>query len=174
MYSVYVKENAFIRELLRGLGYFFGLMVLPFWIGVPMILMSLNSVWNLPVFGNPLIKMIGIICVILGFCLSLYSTYIFAKKGKGTPAPIAPTKRLTRTGLYRITRNPMYVGYAFYYLGLFFFNGHILLLLYFFAVVTIINIFLIYYEEPQLEIKFGDKYREYKKKVPRWIRVTVR
>jgi protein-S-isoprenylcysteine O-methyltransferase Ste14 len=41
----------------------------------------------------------------------------FALQGLGTPAPIAPTRHLVVTGLYRYVRNPIYVAVVAIILG---------------------------------------------------------
>ena len=46
----------------------------------------------------------------VGLAVSAWVVVAFATRGKGTPAPNAPTTELVQSGLYRYSRNPMYVG----------------------------------------------------------------
>ncbi len=75
---------------------------------------------------------------------------------------------LTTTGIYSITRNPQYVGSLFMGIGaVLFFNTFYGLILAFPAAAWFITAPFV--EEPLLLKQYGDKYREYCKKVPRFI-----
>jgi len=54
---------------------------------------------------------------VLGSAVLLDSFARFALKGIGTPAPVAPTRHLVVTGLYRFVRDPMYLAVTFVILG---------------------------------------------------------
>src|SRR6478672_12024903 len=55
-------------------------------------------------------RLIGAALVVAGALVVLDSFVRFAREGRGTPAPPAPTEELVIGGLYRWVRNPMYVG----------------------------------------------------------------
>ena len=55
---------------------------------------------------------------VLGFAVALRCVWDFGWTGRGTPAPVAPPKRLVVVGFYRHVRNPMYVGFAVGWVGL--------------------------------------------------------
>src|SRR4030095_2576784 len=55
---------------------------------------------------------------VLGFAVALRCVWDFGRTGHGTPAPIAPPKRLVVVGFYRYVRNPMYVGFFVGWVGL--------------------------------------------------------
>lgn len=93
----------------------------------------------------------------------------FAFQGLGTPAPIAPTRHLVVTGLYRYVRNPMYVGVAAVVFGQALLFGSIRLVEYGVIITVAFHLFVILYEEPKLLHTFGDEYREFREHVPRWI-----
>lgn len=61
---------------------------------------------------------------ILGFAVALRCVWDFGWTGRGTPAPIAPPQRLVVVGFYRYVRNPMYVGFAAGWIGLWIVFGH--------------------------------------------------
>ena len=56
------------------------------------------------------IRWLGIALLTLGALLLVETFARFALQGRGTPAPIAPTRTLVVTGSYRFVRNPMYVA----------------------------------------------------------------
>jgi protein-S-isoprenylcysteine O-methyltransferase Ste14 len=84
-------------------------------------------------------------------------------------APMNPTTALVTSGPYRLTRNPMYLGMAFLYVALAFAFGVMWALVFLPVVIVIIDRFVIAREEPYLEQKFGEAYRDYKAQVRRWV-----
>jgi len=149
---------------------FFGLLVgLVFFILLPYLFVQLNSYFLLPVYSHYLLKVLGMIFLFIGAGLFLYCSRLFLIFGRGTPVPVEPPKKLVVSGLYKYTRNPIYIGYFMIFLGEFLFFGQFLLLIYFFLTIVKINLYVIYYEEPILKKRFGKNYQEYLKKIPRWI-----
>ena len=55
---------------------------------------------------------------VAGFAVALRYVWDFGWTGRGTPAPIAPPRRLVVVGFYRYVRNPMYLGFAAGWIGL--------------------------------------------------------
>ena len=88
--------------------------------------------------------------------------------GKGTLAPWAPPKNLVVVGLYRFSRNPMYVCVALVLLGWAWAFSAWGLLVYTLIVVTAFHLRVVLGEEPWLERTHGDQWRDYAHKVPRW------
>ena len=93
----------------------------------------------------------------------------FALRGKGTPLPLDPPKKLVVEGPYRVVRNPMYWSVASVMLGeaAIFHSVALVELAGVFAVGVIL--FVLLFEEPQLRRKFGAEYEEYCRRVPRWL-----
>jgi protein-S-isoprenylcysteine O-methyltransferase Ste14 len=93
----------------------------------------------------------------------------FALRGKGTPLPMDPPKKLVVEGPYRVVRNPMYWSVAFVVLGeaAVFHSLALAELAVVFFVGT--SLFALLYEEPALRGKFGAEYEEYCRLVPRWL-----
>jgi protein-S-isoprenylcysteine O-methyltransferase Ste14 len=72
---------------------------------------------------------VSILLIAVGVAIYLHTAFWgFALHGLGTPAPIAPTKKLVVVGLHRYVRNPMYIGVALVVLGqaMLFWSGHLL------------------------------------------------
>ena len=107
---------------------------------------------------------------VLGFAVALRCVWDFGWTGRGTPAPIAPPQRLVVVGFYRYVRNPMYVGFAVGWIGLWVIFGHPnpVMIAAVTAVALGVDLFVIFYEEPTLRGKFGEQYEEYRRNVRRW------
>jgi protein-S-isoprenylcysteine O-methyltransferase Ste14 len=112
----------------------------------------------------------GWLLVAVGVALYLTCAFWgFAFRGKGTPAPIDPPKKLVVEGPYRVVRNPMYWSVLFVMLGEALAFRSLPL-----AEVTCVffacaALFVLVYEEPTLRNKFGADYEAYCRQVPRWI-----
>ena len=95
-------------------------------------------------------------------------SFYFTFAGKGTPAPIDPPKELVERGLYRFSRNPMYVGVLFILFGEAIFFATLLILGYMLVFFFCFHLFVVAYEEPTLRRTFGAAYKKYCDAVPRW------
>jgi protein-S-isoprenylcysteine O-methyltransferase Ste14 len=83
--------------------------------------------------------------------------------------PMRPTTALVTSGPYQVSRNPMYLGMAVLYVALALSLGVIWSLAFLPLVVFIVDRQVIAREELYLETKFGEDYREYKRRVRRWL-----
>jgi protein-S-isoprenylcysteine O-methyltransferase Ste14 len=111
----------------------------------------------------------ALVPALLGVSIYLRCVWDFATVGRGTPAPIDPPKNLVVRGLFRYVRNPMYIGGLFLLLAEALFFRSKALLVYALAIFVIFHLFVVFYEEPVLERKFGMAYRLYRQHVRRWI-----
>jgi len=154
-----MKINSILLAILVGS---FFMLIIPF------LLIYLNARINLPVFSNLFFTIVGLFLIFIGTAVFLYCSGLFIKIGKGTPAPIEPPKKLVIKGLYKFTRNPIYLGYMSIFFGEFFIFGQFLLLVYFILSISLIHFYVFCREEPLLKRRFGKDYIEYMKRVPRW------
>lgn len=114
-------------------------------------------------------RYLGTTMFFAGFVIMMLCIVDFAVKGKGTLSPADPTKKLVTTGLYRFSRNPMYVGLLVMLLGESVFFKSWILLSYSIAIFISFHFFIKLFEEPRLKKDFGREYFIYSDRVPRWI-----
>jgi protein-S-isoprenylcysteine O-methyltransferase Ste14 len=112
---------------------------------------------------------IGVSVLVLGAAIYAWCVWDFATFGRGTPAPIDAPKRLVVRGLYRHTRNPMYVGVLSVTLGWAVFFQSLAIVLYAVALWIGFHVFVVLYEEPHLLSVFGKEYQDYCSDVGRWV-----
>ena len=120
-----------------------------------------------PASGLPLAVSLAVLT--LGAAIYCWCVWDFASFGRGTPAPIDAPKQLVVRGLYRYTRNPMYVGVLTVILGWAVLFGSANLVFYALIVGTSFQLFVVLYEEPHLAREFGDQYEVYRARVARWL-----
>ena len=108
--------------------------------------------------------------VVVGFGCALPSFRLFAKN-KTTISPFTPseTTALVTSGMYRYSRNPMYLGLVLLTIAATIFFGTWLGIVIVVAFIFLLNLLQIIPEEEALLDIFGEEYIEYKKKVRRWI-----
>lgn len=133
--------------------------LLPYWLG-----------FDVRLSGVARWRWLAFIPSALGFAVALNCIWDFGWIGRGTPAPIAPPQRLVVVGPYRYVRNPMYLGFAVGWIGLWVVFGHPdpRLIAAVAAAALGVHLFVVFYEEPTLRAKFGAAYEDYCSHVPRW------
>lgn len=77
--------------------------------------------------------------------------------------------KLVTNGLFRISRNPIYLGFTISLIGVWILLGTILPMMGCVLFILIANYYYIPFEEKIMENTFGDEYQAYKSKVRRWI-----
>jgi protein-S-isoprenylcysteine O-methyltransferase Ste14 len=146
-------RNAFFTVLQPGLV----AIAVPLWIA--------NGI---PSWHGSIADWCGLLLFTAGVLITLICIARFATDGDGTLSPADPTRKLVVRGLYRYSRNPMYVGVALMLLG----DCLVLQMqsVWIYAGITmlIIHLFIIGFEEPRLTRDFGEEYNAYRKKVRRW------
>lgn len=112
---------------------------------------------------------VAIMLFAAGIALFAWCVALFAREGKGTLAPWDPTRRLVVRGPYRYMRNPMISAVATILAAeaLLLHSPRIAAWLAVFLAVN--QAYFLAVEEPGLERRFGEEYREYRRAVPRWI-----
>jgi len=113
---------------------------------------------------------VGIALIVVAGSLDLWSLFLFFKKHT-TPNPMKPenTSGIVKKGLYKISRNPMYVGLLTILLGYAIWLGSLTPFLWLPVFYWLITEMQIKPEEVILERKFGQEYLNYKNSVRRWL-----
>ena len=114
----------------------------------------------------------GTAVVLLGTTLLLTCVREFYVAGRGTLAPWSPPKRLVRTGLYRFSRNPMYVAVTLILAGCAIFFGERELVIYALVVPCAFHLRVVLAEEPFAERVFGEEWSAYRARTPRWVGIA--
>lgn len=119
--------------------------------------------------GFPGARLLGLALVGIGVAVYLWCAFEFVVGGRGTPAPIDPPGTLVRAGPYLFSRNPMYVALVTVLLGEALALRQSTLLVY--AVLAFLgcHLWILTYEEPRLQARFGERFSAYRAEVPRWV-----
>ena len=161
------KENA--EKLSRIMHFFFfsGQIIPPiFGLFTPGITHFDELVGLQPLPAKPLFLVVGILLVVPGVYFSGITNKLLRSIGKGTNAFIL-TKRVVNDDIYKQSRNPMSLGFYLLSLGAAFISGSTFATLAVaFGIIPSHLIFIKYFEEKELELRFGESYLEYKKNVP--------
>jgi len=119
---------------------------------------------------NVIQKSIALIVVGIALFFAFAGVYSF-RKAKTTVDPRKPntTSSLVTSGIYRWTRNPMYVGFLFVLLAWGIYLSNLWSLVLSIGYVFYMNRFQIQPEEKVLEKLFGKEYLRYKQQARRWL-----
>lgn len=111
----------------------------------------------------------GLLLAAAGGGLMLACVVVFVRAGRGTPAPFDPPRHFVAVGPYRFVRNPMFIGglVTLVGAGLALRSPAVVALAALFLAAA--HLFVVLYEEPSLERRFGESYSEYRREVRRWL-----
>jgi len=116
-----------------------------------------------------LVQPLGLVPLLFGFFALTWCVRDFYVSGKGTLAPWAPPTRLVIVGLYRYTRNPMYVAVSLVLLGWALCFGVPGQLVYAVVVAIAFHLRVVLGEEPWLARTYGAQWAHYSSRIPRWL-----
>ena len=122
----------------------------------------------LPFSPPPILRYMGLVLSFVGFLLGI-GAFLEFRKARTTLDPHGSAKQLVTSGIYRFTRNPIYLGFLLMVIGLPLNSG-----LYWGIVlapfyVFMMNRLIIQHEESYLERKFGKTFTGYTSRVRRWL-----
>lgn len=122
----------------------------------------------LPFVPRTLAVPLGASLVVVAIALFSFSVAKF--RAAGTPVPARkPTTAIVRTGPYRFSRNPIYLAFSVFQVGIAIWVNSLWLLATLAAALALIHYVVIPREEQYLERRFGAEYLDYKASVRRWL-----
>ncbi len=112
--------------------------------------------------------------VLFGFLLLIAAAFIVSglaqlRTHHEHPSPYKPTEAIVAGGIYRFTRNPIYVGFIIIVVAIAVIANTVWLLLASLALLLVFHFGVVKAEERYLSAKFGDTYDDYRRRVRRWI-----
>ncbi len=133
------------------------------------LLPALMTGWEVEDRLTGALRGLGFALVVISAGFLLHAFGRFALEGVGTPAPVAPTRRLVVGGIYRFVRNPMYLAVLGAIAGQALVFGSLGLVAYGAVIGCLFMAFVRLYEEPTLRAEYGAEYDAYRTAVPGWI-----
>jgi len=119
--------------------------------------------------GRVAVRSFAAVIAALGAAIVLWCATDFVRRGRGTPAPYDPPVALVTSGLYRFSRNPMYVGVLTVIIGQALWFRSSAVVMYAVVVALAFHARVVIVEEPRLTQMFGAAYADYRAYVPRWL-----
>ena len=139
---------------------------------IGILLIFLSKDYILILYLHPhLQNTLSLLFLIFGFVIIFLATKEF-KKSETTVNPMKPetSTRLVTSGVFKYTRNPMYLGLASILLAsCFYFSSLLGIIVYVPLFIFYITVFQIIPEEESMKTIFNDDYLDYCSKVRRWI-----
>lgn len=122
----------------------------------------------IPFVPSGIWRSVGLLLTFIGFLLGI-GAFIEFRRARTTLDPHGAAKQVVTSGIYRFTRNPIYLGFLLMVIGLPLNSGLIwgIILAPLFSIVM--TRLVIEREEAYLEKKFKDQYTSYKSRVRRWL-----
>jgi len=113
--------------------------------------------------------LIGLVLMGCGLAIVIWCARDFYVAGKGTLAPWDPPRRLVAVGLFRFTRNPMYIGALTLVAGWALVTGSPWVGWYLIVLAVAFHLRVIFHEERWLARNFPSDWAAYSANVPRWL-----
>ena len=127
-----------------------------------------------PRVSSGFVDLLGCVPFTLGTGLLLWCVGAFYVTGRGTLAPWDPPRTLVATGVYRLSRNPMYVALVLVLWGWALGFRSRSVAIYTLVVMIAFHLRVVFGEEPWLARTHGEQWLRYRAQVPRWFRIRRR
>ena len=129
------------------------------------VLLHWATPFDLPLYAN---RALGLLVGAGGFAIMMWAWWLFRKSATAI-CPTDTPSVLVSSGIFRITRNPMYLGMFGILIGIAVFVGGLFFYVAAIVYFTVMNVVFCPYEENKLSACFGDAYGSYSARVGRWI-----
>jgi protein-S-isoprenylcysteine O-methyltransferase Ste14 len=137
-------------------------------VGSTLLGVGLDYIAPIPFFTSTWMRVLGIIVLLAGLALMIAAVREFRRTGQD-PKPWKPSPELVLQGPYLLTRNPMYVGFTIVQFGLGVALGNLWISLLAPVALLVVHFIAVLPEERYLEERFEDAYREYRRRVRRYV-----
>ena len=141
--------------------YFVAAMILGYWL-------AKFSALQIAFLPSAIASLIGNSLMALAIILAILSQRHLRRAGTGQ-FPGTPTTSLVITGPYAISRNPIYLAWAIFQLGLGIWLRNAWMVVLLAPAIFLVNVLAIIPEERNLQEKFGQSYQDYRSRVRRWL-----
>jgi len=134
-----------------------------------LVLVATTVQWLLPLKSTPIYAsaILAATLGLAGFAIMMWAWWQFQQR-RVAICPTEKTARLITDGIYRVTRNPMYLGMTMILAGLAFWIGTLPFYCAAAVFFAIINQAFCPYEEAKLTSAFAEDYKRYRSAVRRW------
>jgi protein-S-isoprenylcysteine O-methyltransferase Ste14 len=129
---------------------------------------GLDAIWPLGMGIPESLETVGIAITLFGVTVVILINGTF-KRSSTAIEPWKPTTSLITHGFYRYSRNPIYIGFCLFNMGIGLATNSLWIFLSFIPAAVLVYYIAIAREEAYLERAFGQEYLDYKSKVRRWL-----
>lgn len=138
------------------------------YLGAIVLGLIIHALWPRRIVPHSLGAPVGALLTLAAVILFIYAVRTF--RAAGTPVPgNRPTITIVLAGPYRFSRNPIYLAFSVFQLGLALWVNSLSLLLTLIPAITLMSSVVIPREERYLEARFPSEYVSYKASVRRWL-----
>lgn len=132
---------------------------------------KLDLILGIKSLQSTITTILGSIFLLMGAILRFWAVLLFYCQGMKVIS-LKPQQALITSGPYRFSRNPLYLGVVSIFFGAALLLGSISAVAFSMVVFLALDLWVGLREEKQLEHSFGEKYLQYKRRVPRWMGLT--
>lgn len=136
--------------------------------GLAVLAILLGMIWPLPVWTSGIVTTVGIAAFFAGLAIDISTLLLFVKR-KANFLPHKGASELITTGLFRFSRNPIYVGNTLTLMGAGLALHSTWLLIAAALSAALVHRLAVLPEEAHLAAKFGAAWEAYALRTPRWI-----
>ena len=122
--------------------------------------------WLLTGWRIGVLDVAGAVVALAGLVVAIAAFAQFVREGRGTPAPVAPTRELVVGGMYRHVRNPMYLAVASMIAGQALIFRSVPVLVWLGVFLAAVVSFVTWHEEPTRRRTSGESFDRYRRAVP--------